>query len=109
MVIAVKNVRSQVPEGLTMEFLNNEDGKHITINGPGERGINTWVPFQSSGKQIKIRIHQGSNPIVEYYVWDDNYKLQCSGPDGMVTILTVSGSADVELLVNVVGIQASIA
>lgn len=109
MVIAIKNVRCELPSGIGMNFHNFEDNYDINFSESGSTDTNTWVPFQSSGKQIKIHIKdENANfaTIAEFYLWDDNYKLQCGTSDGIKTILTFSGSSDVGIIVHVSGVQA---
>lgn len=109
-VVAIKSIRSALPQGMGMNFHNFEDGKDLNFSGEQTKSTNTWVPYQTSGKQIRIQLkNEGNNEHVdgEFYLWDDNYKLQCSTPDGIKTILTFSGSHDVGITVNLNGVQAN--
>lgn len=109
MVMAIKRIKADLPSGIGMNFHNFEDGKDINFSGPGTQDTNTWIPFQTSGKQIRIQIkNEGDNGHVdaEFFLWDDSHKLQSSTFDGVKTILTVSGSKDVGITVSVTGVQA---
>lgn len=110
MVLAIKRVKSELLQTLAMTFHNFEDNKELNFSGDETHDINTWIPFQSSGKQIRIQIRDKNNNyhvVIEFYLWDENYKLQCSTPnDGIKTILTVTGSKDVGLNVSTTGVQA---
>ncbi|WP_169222482.1 hypothetical protein [Brasilonema sp. UFV-L1] len=107
--MAIKRVNSNLLPTFAMTFHNFEDNKELNFSGVETHDTNTWVPFQSSGKQIKIQIRDKSNNYAvmnEFYLWDENYKLQCSMQDGVKTILTVTGSRDVGLNVSTSGVQA---
>lgn len=109
MVMAIKVVKSASPKGIGMNLHNFEDGKDINISGEGEEGTNTWVPYQTSGHQIRIQLkneHKDFHVDSEFFLWDDNYKLQCSTHQGVQTILTVSGNTDIGIIVNLDGVQA---
>jgi hypothetical protein len=109
MVMAIKSIHSALPRGMGMNFYNFEDDKNLNFSGEGTQKTSTWVPYQTSGKQIRIQIKNENNHFHvdrEFYLWDDNYKLQCSTPHGIETILTVSGSHDIGITVNLTGVQA---
>ena len=107
MVIAIKKVQVSLPLGAGVNFHNDGDGKDLNFGNSEEQDTNTWVPYQVDGKQIKIQIKQDNTVLDTYYLWDDDYKLQCSGSKGMTTLITVSGSADVNISVTSGGIQAN--
>lgn len=110
MVMAIKRVKSELPPSHAMTFHNFEDNKELNFSGEETHDTNTWIPYQTSGKQIRIQVRNKDNNYHvegEYFLWDDNYKLQFSTPDGGIkTILTVSGSTDVGITVNLIGVQA---
>ena len=112
MVIAIKRIKADLPGGFGMYLHNFKDGQEIALSVEEEKGINTWVPGQNEGKQIRIQIiNVGNNSHVdaEFYLWDDYYKLQCSYPSGEIkTILTVSGSTDIGITVSLTGVQAHV-
>jgi hypothetical protein len=107
MVIAIKHVKTELPQGMTMYFHNPEDGKELNLRDSEEQDTNTWVPFQAKKKQIKIELKNGNTVLDTFLLWDDDYKLQCSHPSkGVINLLTVSGSGDVGLTVKPEGLQA---
>jgi hypothetical protein len=115
MVMAIKSIKSDLPSGLGMNFHNFDDGKDINFSGQGTTTTSTWVPYQNPAlgraKQIRIQIvNERNNQHVdsEFYLWDDNYKLVCDTPNGMDTILSVSGDRDIKITVTPTGVQASL-
>ena len=109
MVMAIKRIRSDLPGGIGMNFYNPEDKKDLNFSGEQTINTSTWVPYQKSGKQIKIQIKDERNNFhvdSEFYLWDDSFKLQCAMHDGIKTILTVSGDKDIGITVSVTGVQA---
>jgi len=109
MVMAIKRVESDLPPTYAMTFHNFEDNNELNFSGKETHDTNTWIPYQTSGKQISIQVRDKNNNYhvdAEFFLWDDNYKLQCSTSRGIVTIMTVSGSHDVGIIVNQMGVQA---
>ncbi|WP_445249344.1 hypothetical protein [Microcoleus sp. OTE_8_concoct_300] len=107
--MSIKSIRSALPQGMGMNFYNFEDEKELNFSGEGTKTTSTWVPYQTSGKQIRIQIkneNNNSHVDAEFYLWDDDYKLQCSTPEGIKNLLTVSGSKDIGITVNLTGVQA---
>ena len=110
MVMAVRQVKSELPPSHAMTFHNFEDNNELNFSGEETHDTYTWIPYQTSGKQIRIQVRNKTNNYhvdAEFFLWDDNYKLQCSTPNnGIQTILTVSGNTDVGINVNLNSVQA---
>jgi hypothetical protein len=109
MVMAIKSITSALSDGIGMGVYNSEDKQNLNFSGNMTMDVNTWVPYQNTGKHIYIQVKDEKanfKVISEFYLWDNDYKLICSAPDGLKTILTVSGNQDIGITVTVSGVQA---